>query len=267
MKIVLGKKKHVTNEAWSHVFHNIKQYVSKDEVDDFAGRKIEEIRAAVKGKKCAIAWSAGKDSLAVEWLANQAGVTRGVFAHTSLEYPAFMEWVRKHKHEDIVALNSGHDIRWLVKHQQFLFPKTTDLHSRWYSMVQQNTVRKYAQAENIDLMLYGRRIADGNQVKKQNGQYIYTNGKGVTIYNCIAEWPHELLFGLIYYNNIPLPPIYEWENGFVEGTHSWNARNPKDKSDRTAWREIYAIDKSIVEAAAFYFESAKTFLREGSQGD
>ena len=258
VKIVLGRKKSTTNEEWKKVFQNIENYISKEEVDEYVKIKVDEIKKAIKGKKCAIAWSGGKDSLAVERLANMAGITKGVFVHTDVEYPAFMQWVSENKSKDIQAVNSGHSIEWIKNNQQFLFPKTTALHSRWYGIVQQATVRKYYKQNNLDLILYGRRRADGNYVPKP----IYTNGKGITIYNCIAEWPHELLFGFLHYYKIPLPPIYDWENGFVEGTHSWTARNPADKSDMTAWAEIYRIDPNIVINAANHFDSAKQFLKE-----
>lgn len=257
MITVLGRKKNTSNEKWQEVFRDIEKYISKAEVDRCVERKVKEIRAATKGKKCAIAWSGGKDSVAVERLANMAGISKGVFVHTDVEYPAFMDWVEKHKPKDIQAVNSGHNLQWIKKHPQFLFPKTTALHSRWYGMVQQSTVRKYYHENELDLILYGRRRADGNHVP----QPIYTNGKGITIYNCIAEWEHELLLGFIHYYQIPLPPIYEWENGFVEGTHSWTARNPHDKKDATAWAEIYRIDPDIVTNAAIHFDSAKDFLR------
>lgn len=258
MKTVLGRKKNTTNDKWREVFKDIEKYISKEEVDIHVKAKVAEISSLTAGKNCAIAWSGGKDSLVVERLANMAGIKKGVFAHTSVEYPAFMQWVAEHKAKEIEAINSGHSIEWIKKHPQFLFPKTTALHSRWYGIVQQATVRKYYKQNNLDLILYGRRKADGNFVPEP----IYTNGKGVTIYNCIAEWPHELLLGFIHYYNIPLPPIYDWENGFVEGTHSWCARNPEDKKDMTAWKEIYNIDPSIVENAANHFESAKQFLKE-----
>lgn len=259
MKTVLGRKKSTTNDTWHKVFQNIEYYISKDEVDARVQAKVREIKRATQGKKCAIAWSGGKDSLVVERLANMAGISRGVFVHTDVEYPEFMRWVAKHKARDIQAVNSGHDIQWIKEHPQFLFPKTTALHSRWYGMVQQANVRRYYKQNNLDLILYGRRRADGNHVP----QPIYTNGKGITIYNCIAEWEHELLLGFIHYYKIPMPPIYDWENGFVEGTHSWTARNPTDKQDRTAWAEIYRIDPSIVINAAEHLESAKLYLKAG----
>lgn len=262
MKNVLGRKKNTTNQQWQEVFQDIKKYISKKEVDEQVKKKVKEIKAETKGKKCAIAWSGGKDSLVVERLANMAGIKKGVFAHTEVEYPAFMQWVEENKAQDIEAINTGHSIEWIKNNPQFLFPKTTALHSRWYGIVQQAAVRKYYHENNLDMILYGRRRADGNNVKSTDGKYIYTNGKGVTIYNCIAEWEHELLLGFLYYYKIPLPPFYEWENGFVEGTHSWTARNPIDKQDSTAWKEIYRIDPNIVLNAANHFDSAKQFLKE-----
>lgn len=254
----LGVKKRTKQEDWLRVYDNIDRYISKAEVDDRVQAKVEEIKSATNGKDCAIAWSGGKDSLVVQRLAEMAGITKGVYAYTGLEYPAFMAWVARHIPKDVQPIYTGHDLDWLKEHPQYLFPKNSNLHGRWYGMVQQKTVREYFHKWGFDMMLYGRRRADGNHTPKG----IYTNGKGVTIYNCIAEWEHELVLGFIKYYRVPLPPIYQWENGFIEGTHSWNARNPQDKKDATAWAEIYRIDKNIVKAAARHFESAKDYLQE-----
>lgn len=254
----LGHKHSTTNKQWVEVFQNIEKYITKAEVDNRVMLTIAEIKKVTRGKKCAIAWSGGKDSLVVGYLAGQAGITQGVFAHTDLEYPAFMEWVDRHKPDEIEAVNSGHDIDWVKRHPQFLFPKTAALHGRWYSMVQQATVNRYFHRESLDLVLMGRRRSDGNCVRKN----IYTNANNVTIYNCIADWENELILGFLHYYNIPIPPIYFWENGFIEGTHPWSTRNPVDRSDMTAWQEIFNIDSSVVLNAALHFDSAKQFLKK-----
>lgn len=256
----LGRKKNNTQEQWIEVVSNIEKHISRDEVDHHVYRALKEIKEITGGKHCAIAWSGGKDSLAVAKLANLVGIEKGIFAHTGVEYPAFMEWVAKNKPGAVEPMYSGHDIEWIAKHPGFLFPKTTALHDRWYQMVQRDTVTRYVRKENIDIMLYGRRVLDGNFIKRLNGRCIYTNKEGVTIYNCIADWTHELLFGFLHYYGVELPPIYGWKNGFREGTHSWTARKSDDGTDQTAWDELYEIDESIVYEAARYFDSAKRYI-------
>lgn len=70
----------------------------------------------------------------------------------------------------------------------------------------------------------------------------------------------EAILGFIHYYQISLPPIYEWENGYLCGTHPWPARQWTG-SLANAWREIYEIDPGIVREAAKEIESAKEYLK------
>jgi hypothetical protein len=63
----------------------------------------------------------------------------------------------------------------------------------------------------------------------------------------------------IHYYNLSLPPIYNWKNGYLCGTHPWPARQ-WTKSIENGWREIYEIDKAIVENAAQHIDSARVFM-------
>ena len=107
------------------------------------------------------------------------------------------------------------------------------------------------------MLLLGRRKADGNYVGKSDN--IYTNAQGITRYSPLSEWTHEQILAYIHYYKLSLPPIYEWKNGYLCGTHPWPARQWTG-SIENAWKEVYEIDSSIVFHAAEYFESAKAFL-------
>ena len=116
---------------------------------------------------------------------------------------------------------------------------------------------KYVKENNIDILLLGRRKADGNFVG--GDKKIYTNSKGVTRYSPLADWRHEDILAYIYYNKLKLPPIYDWYNGYKCGTHPWPARQ---WTGGNGWKEIYDIDRNIVILAAEYIKSAKEFLKE-----
>lgn len=105
--------------------------------------------------------------------------------------------------------------------------------------------------------MLGRRRADGNYVGK--GSNIYTDGKGVTRYSPLADWSHEDIFAFIHYYNVPMLPIYEWENGYCCGTHPWAARQWTG-SVENGWKEVYGIEPDIVKNAAKVIPSAKLFL-------
>lgn len=54
--------------------------------------------------------------------------------------------------------------------------------------------------------------------------------------------------------------IYDWEKGYLCGTHPWPARQYME-TEQQGWKEVYDIDKTIVENAAQHFDGAREFLK------
>lgn len=126
-------------------------------------------------------------------------------------------------------------------------------------IVQHRAQREYFKAHELDVIILGRRRADGNYVGRNSN--IYTDGKGVTRFSPLAAWKHEHILAYIHYHQLPLPPIYGWKNGYLCGTHPWPARQWTG-SIENGWREVYDIDPGIVLAAAEKIDSARAFLKE-----
>lgn len=252
---MLGKKQSISNEDWLQAVKHIEEYVSKEEIKALTNEAIKSIKATTKGKKVAYAWSGGKDSIVLGHICEKAGIKDCVLGVCDIEYPDFLEWIEKHKPEGLTVINTGQNMEWLVKHPEMLFPKGNNA-SRWFSIVQHTAQRKYYKQHELDMLLLGRRRADGNYVGR--GSNCYTDGKGVARFSPLSEWKHEHVLAYIHYYNLPLPPIYNWPNGYKCGTHPWPARQHTE-SIQKAWEEIEAIDKSIVDHAEKYIESAKLF--------
>lgn len=255
---MLGRKQNIKNEQdWLDAMANIEQTVSKDELDALIDRTVADIKEKTAGKKVAYSWSAGKDSLALQFVCEKAGIKDALFVYCDLEYPAFMEWVEAHKPEGCTMFNTKQNMEWLAKHQEMLFPQRADVAGKWFHIVQHTGQNEYYKDNNLDMILLGRRRQDGNYVGK--GTNIYTNGKGVTRFSPICDWRHEDVMALIHYYGLEMPPIYSWKNGYLCGTHNW-AERQWTGSIENGWREVYDIDKSIVVEASKYFPSAKKFL-------
>lgn len=254
---VLGRKQRIKNSDWIDTFEKIEQLVTKKELDQLVEKTVKEIKKKTKGKKVAYAWSGGKDSLVLGEICQRAGITPCVLVISNLEYQAFIEWVEAHKPQELSVINTGQDIKWLTEHLQMLFPQDSKFAARWFQIVQHRGQTKYYKEQELDMLLLGRRRADGNYVGK--GDNIYTNGQGVTRYSPMSDWTHEQVLAYIHYYNLEMPPIYDWKNGYLCGTHSWPARQWTG-SVENAWAEIYEIDSSIVTEAAEHIQSAKDFL-------
>ena len=254
----LGRKQSIDNSAWLEAVATIEDAVSREELDALTAAAVADIKAHTEGKAAAYAWSAGKDSIVLGKLCEAAGVTDCMIGVCDLEYPAFAAWIEEHKPAGCEVINTHQDIDWLVKHQEMLFPKDSAAAGRWFSIVQHRAQREYFKAHELDVIILGRRRADGNYVGRNSN--IYTDGKGVTRFSPLAAWSHEHILAFISYHKLPLPPIYGWKNGYLCGTHPWPARQWTG-SIENGWREVYDIDPSIVIAAAEKIDCARTFLK------
>lgn len=253
---MLGRKKSIKNSDWKNMHENVSKIISKAHIEELEAKTIKDIAEKTQGKKSAYAWSGGKDSIVLGEICKKAGIKASMMAICNLEYPEFINWIKKNKPEGLEIINTGQDIVWLSQNLHMLFPEDSRIHANWYKIVQHKAQRQYYKDKGLDIIILGRRKKDGNYVGK--GDNIYTSN-GVTRYSPLSEWSHEEISAYIHYNNLKLPPIYEWENGFVQGTHPWPARN-RNGSIMETWYEVYQIDKSIVENASNYIESAKQFI-------
>lgn len=260
MNNALGRKQRIQNSDWIKAMWEIENIIPKPEIDALVESTVAEIRVKTSGKKAAFAWSGGKDSLVLERICYMAGINASVLVICNLEYQAFLQWVTDHMPPELSVINTGQDIEWLATHPQMLFPQDSKTAAQWFHIVQHRGQAKYYRENNLDILLLGRRKADGNYVGK--GDNIYTNGQGVTRYSPLSDWSHEQILAFIHYYNVDLPPFYEWGNGYYCGTHPWAARQWTG-SVENGWKEIYEIDSSIVKEAARFIPSAKAFLESG----
>ena len=89
----LGRKQKISNDAWLNVMKHIEELVPKSELDEKVGQTVKAIMDTARGKKAAVAWSGGKDSLVLADVCRQAGIEDSVLVVSNLEYSAFTEWV------------------------------------------------------------------------------------------------------------------------------------------------------------------------------
>lgn len=253
---MLGRKKSVKNEDWRAMHESVSDIISHSHIIALEEKAIEEIKLKTEGLKSAYAWSGGKDSLALGAICEKAGVVDCVLGRNDLEYQEFMDWIEINKPKGLTIINTGQNLEWIASNQDMLFPDNSNISSKWYKIVQHKAQEKYYKDNSLDIIILGRRKKDGNYVGK--GDNIYTS-KGITRYSPLSNWTHEEVSAYIYYNNIEMPPIYDWPRGYVIGTHSWASRESTGDITRD-WHEIYSIDKEIVINASKYLQSARDYL-------
>lgn len=207
MENVLGRKQSIKNEDWLAAVSRIEELVPRVELDKLVEDTVKEILLQTAGKKAAYAWSGGKDSLVLGEMCRRADITECMIGICNLEYPEFLTWIQEHKPENLEILNTGQDMGWLEEHKDMLFPADSKAASRWFSIVQHRAQAKYYKAHDLDLILLGRRRADGNYCGK--GGNIYTDSKGVTRYSPLAGWKHEAVLAYIHSDSVIVDRVLE----------------------------------------------------------
>ena len=253
------KKQSISESTFAQLWETADTLITEREIDLKSEKTSEEIYRNTKGKRCAFGWTGGKDSITLRHVCEMAGIYDCLLAisEPDLEYGEYLTWLSNHSPENLSIISSGHDLKWLSRHPEMLFPSDSKISSKWFSIVQHKIQDQYTKDNGLDVLILGRRRQDGNYLGPK-GKLIYTTQKG-TRYNPIGMWTHQEVFALCKHKNYPLPPFYSWPRGFKVGTGGWPKRK-RNGTIRETWKEILQIDPSIVTRASEYFESAREFL-------
>lgn len=254
----LGRKQGLADSAtWTAARARARVEWPDPRLDVLIERTVDGIRNAAGGKRAAYGWSGGKDSIALGWLCEHAGVTDCVLAMSNLEFPAFLRWVTDHMPDGLTVINTGPDLAWLADRPRMLFPQGP-AGPAWFTHVNHKGQTKYFRDNRLDILLLGRRHADGNYTGPK-GQTTYTNAQGITRYSPLAHWPHEAVFALIDREHLPMPPCYDWPRGYQVGTGSWPARQWTNSVDH-GFEEVWTIDPDVIRQAAPQLPAAADWL-------
>ncbi|MBN2003090.1 MAG: hypothetical protein JXA21_07005 [Anaerolineae bacterium] len=255
----LGKKQTENNDYWREVWLHIAEIVPRAQLDALVSRTVAEVQHVTRGQRAAYAWSGGKDSQALRGIMDLTGIRPCVMGLTNLEFPTFLQWVTDTMPPDLELVNADLDLPWLAQHPEMLFPRDARTAAQWFKLVQHAAQAHYYNRHRLDLIILGRRRADGNYMGAA-GQNSYTS-KGITRYSPLKDWRHEDVLAFCHYYGYPLAPIYTWPNGFVVGTGAWAARQ-WTQTTAQGWYKTWLIDPDIVRQAADYLPSARQFLRD-----
>lgn len=254
--MALGKKYTLTNQMWIDAFNNIENTISREQIHEKVQDTVGRLQRVIQGKKVAFAWSGGKDSIALQYICERAGVDMSMWGTSDLEYPEFRKWCEKNKPLNCEEVNTGLDLAWLAKHTNYLFPESAKEDVRWFPLIQWKAQLDYYKKHQLDMILTGRRLIDNNFCGKEG----LSISKEKTTYNPLYDWSHEEVLAVIKYYYLELPPTYWWYEGWYEGTHCWAQRNKEGRTEQEMWKIIYDLDKSIVLNAANYLSGAREFL-------
>jgi 3'-phosphoadenosine 5'-phosphosulfate sulfotransferase (PAPS reductase)/FAD synthetase len=253
----LGRKR-ADAGYWRQVIAHARQLVPDRRLDPLLERTVEAVRAEARQGRVAYAWSGGKDSQALRFVMEAAGVHECVLGRsTGLEWPAMLRWQARHMPPGCETIALPLDLRWLRGRPKMLFPQGED-GNRWFNLIQHKAEAQYFVREGLDLLALGRRRADGNYVGPR-GTDRYTNRDGITRWSPLADWSHEEVFSLILREGLAFAPCYDWPRGWQVGTGPWPARQWTRSIDH-GFAECWAIDPNVIRQAAAVLPQAAAWM-------
>lgn len=245
---MIPKKQRSTQDDWSAALHRAYEQPDMARANHLVERAVEDIHALAREYgHVALAWSGGKDSQALRYVAEQAGVTESILVISEVEWPAFLEWATDNMPWGLWIEQRPYGVEWIRDHPEMLFPDTKNA-ARWFKMIQQDGQRAYMKRTGGRCLLLGRRRKDGNYISP-DGSNKYRDRKGWVRASPIADWSHEDVLTVLGAYNISLPPCYSWPRGFRIGTNAWPIRQ-WCPSQEYGWNEVWEIDPNVVHMAA-----------------
>ena len=217
----------------------------------------------------AFAWSGGKDSQAIRFVAEQAGVNLGMCVESGLEWPVMNEWRSKRCDNITILRMDEYNAEWLNDHLEHLFPYNSKIVAQFSKATQHKGQERFYQDNNLDGLLLGRRWADDNWTGFGAGAMSYSSKKtGMTRHSPIADWSHEDLLGVMICYDLEFAPCYFMLDGWVNGTATWkrsHKRNGQPIEDLVSsydWNFgcVYQTDPQVVVDAAEVLEPAAIWL-------
>lgn len=261
--MLLRKQNIKSNDEWLLAFEKSTSEYSREDIAALEAGTIELIKyKTLPYKNICSGWIAGKDSLVLDRVLQKSGIKYTPVMWQGVNpYPAMQKWIAAHHPENLLTETvDKFTLEYLNAYPDYLFcqngTRTKWMAEKWKRYKQD--IKKHG----FDLFIVGRRLKDGNICGNRENGYIVR--KSFETFSPLAEWTHEHVLAYIKYENIELPPFYDWDRGFLIGSVAmgeWTERPAMDMTVSQVWEELYAIDKNIVINAALKLQSAKDFLK------
>lgn len=211
-------------------------------------------RALAQTKKPLIAFSGGKDSVAIALLAREQGV-RHAICDASFYFKSMIE--------DVERLGRDMDLDMEIRipltnfffkeHPEMMFPTDTKVANTAYAMMQRRTVNVYAQEIGADCVFFGRRLGE-NFV----GDRITQRKSGVWHCFPIKLWTTVQTMNYCKREKIELPRLYKTPMGDDCRLNDWPFLDHDIYPQ--PFETIYHIDPDTVREVATFNDEARAVI-------
>lgn len=245
---VIPKKQRSSQSDWTGALQKAYESPNVERANQLVERGVETIQSLQASfGHVTLAWSGGKDSQALRYVAEQAGVDDSILVISELEFPEFLSWATDNMPWGLTIEQRPFGLDWLRKNPDMLFPDTKHA-AKWFKINQQDGQRIHMKRTGSPCLLLGRRYADGNFISRTK-DIKYQDRNGWWRASPLAHWSHEDVLCVLGAFQIPLPPCYWWPRGFRVGTGPWPQRQWCDTHVQ-GWDETWQIDSNVVRMAA-----------------
>lgn len=231
MKDILGKKHNSkNNDEWWSIINGLKKNPSKHIDLELFNKKVEKTVNRLKqlhkkyGDTIYYAWSSGKDSQALRAVCDMAGIKNSYLITHDLELNMVKKYIKENKPEGCIEYNLDYlNDDFIKNHIDWVFPQNSTIVNKWNYHTQWKGHKLVAKEYNINCVLLGRRIIDGNNFARGDSYYSNIGTKKtkkiIHYVSPLARYSHIETLALIVLNNYNLSPIYNLPYGFRRGTY------------------------------------------------
>lgn len=248
---MIPQKQQSTQEDWSEAVRLAYESPNIALAERLVEQGIHEIRKLEhRFGDLTLSWSGGKDSQALRYVAEAAGIESSVLVISEVEWPAFLQWATDNMPWNLTIIQRPIGLDYLKTRPEMVFPDGKNA-ARWFSTIQHRGQRQYMKSRKADseCLIMGRRRKDGNFISRDDNNFYYDRQGEFWRASPICDWSHEDVLAVLGAYNLPIPPCYEWPRGFRVGTGSWPARQWCETKE-FGWDEVFSIDASVVVNAA-----------------
>lgn len=239
---MLKNKRYNTQKEWEDAFKRCTDFISKREIDRKINTAVQRLDRILENRNPVCCWSGGKDAQVIRHIYERAGFDNFTMGcGGELEYPEFLRWAMFNKPANTTVYTFKPDYEYLNDHEELIFPASSRYDYFYSTHINQAAWYNYCKEFGADAIVLGHRQLDGNQC----GADGVSTRNGILKVSPIYDFTHEEVFAAIRYYNMPMAPIYQWEDGYREGTHVVIARGGKEGKEK-AMDAVMRIDPQIL---------------------